>query len=180
MLIDSGAFDQYVDDTLIPGIRDMMSNYREVTSSRVIATAGNFELRPTATGDVTCEVKRSDGSKQTATLPIALVPGMGRHLFSSGLAKEKGISTILTADPHLRAGKVKFPLRQDGRLSKLDLKILPRNPSGDQVATTTTTTRITEMVDIGYQSPGQSQKTERDKPATDISSRAAFSACCCT
>ena len=117
MMVDSGASDHYVDDKLVPWIKSKMINLQEINPAREITTAGMHMLYGTATGDIVCKVTDSDGKERTANIPIVIVPGIGKHLFSSGSAKSRGIKTIIGDSPRLEKDNMHFPLREDGRLS---------------------------------------------------------------
>jgi len=132
MMVDSGASDHYVDDKLVPWIKSKMINLQEINPAREITTAGMHTLYGTATGDIVCKVADSDGKERTANIPIVIVPGIGKHLFSSGSAKSRGIKTVIGDSPRLEKDNMHFPLREDGRLFKIDLKILPRRASSQQ------------------------------------------------
>ena len=74
----------------------MVGNYRKLVPVREITTAGLHKLQGTATGDIRVEVTNSDGGIETARLPITIVHGIGRHLFSTGTALKKGIKTVIS------------------------------------------------------------------------------------
>ncbi len=144
MMVDSGASDHYVDDKLVPWIKSKMINLQEINPAREITTAGMHTLYGTATGDIACEVTESNGEVHTARIPIVIVPGIGKHLFSSGSAKSRGIKTVIGDSPRLEKDNVHFPLREDGRLFKIDLKVLPRRASSQQQLALATSVEDTE------------------------------------
>ena len=132
MMVDSGASDHYVDDKLVPGIKSKMINLQEINPAREITTAGMHTLYGTATGDIVCEIADNNGEVHRAHIPIVIVPGIGKHLFSSGSAKSRGIKTVIGDSPRLEKDNMHFPLREHGRLFKIDLKILPRKALSQQ------------------------------------------------
>ena len=64
-----------------------------------------------------------------ASLPLTIVPGIGRNPFSPGAAQRKGNTTIISDNARLKNGNVNFPLRRDGQLRTLDLERLPMQTS---------------------------------------------------
>ena len=144
MMVDSGASDHYVDDKLVPWIKSKMINLQEINPAREITTAGMHTLYGTATGDVVCKAADSDGKERTANVPIVIVPGIGKHLFSSGSAKSRGSKTVIGDSPRLEKDNTHFPRREDGRLFKIDLKILPRRASSQQQLALATSVEDTE------------------------------------
>jgi len=109
-----------------------MINLRKINPAREITMGGMHSLYGTATGDIVCQVQDSNGKEHTAHIPIVLVPGIGKHLFSSGSAKSRGIKTIIDDSPRLEKSNIHFPMREDGRLFKIDMKVLPWKASSQQ------------------------------------------------
>lgn len=132
MMADSGATDNFVDKELVPGIRGKMTDFSPIIPPREITTAGLHTVYGTAKGNIVFEATNSNGENQVASIPIMLVPGIGRHLCSSGSAEERGIDTYPTSPPRLEMGNRRFPLRKEGRLYKFDFKILPPRKSAPQ------------------------------------------------
>ena len=178
MMVDSGASDHYVDDKLVPWIKSKMINLQEINPAREITTAGMHTLYGTATGDIVCKVADSDGKERTANIPIVIVPGIGKHLFSSGSAKSRGIKTVIGDSPRLEKDNMHFPLREDGRLFKIDLKILPRRASSQQQLALATSVEDTEEWHrrLGHLNEA-SMKILRSKPGSGIKFQEALKPC---
>ena len=123
MGFDSGASDHYVDGKLVKGIEQLMFDYQEFDSPRTITTAGLHTLLGTATEKFRSKVTDSNGQTRMATLPITIVPGIGRNLLSSGAAQTKGITTMISDNARLEKGNINFPLRRHGQLFTLDLEL---------------------------------------------------------
>ena len=123
VVVDSGASDHYVDDKLVKGIQQLMFDHQEFGTPRTITTAGLHTLLGAATGEVRSKVTDSNGQTRMATLPITIVPGIGRNLLSSGAAQTKGITTMISDNARLEKGNINFPLRRHGQLFTLDLEL---------------------------------------------------------
>ncbi len=178
MMVDSGASDHYVDDKLVPWIRSKMVHLRQINPAREITTAGMHTLYGTATGDIVCQVADSNGKMHTAHIPIVIVPGIGKHLFSSGSAKSRGINTVIGNSPRLEKDDIYFPLREDGRLFKIDMKILPRKTSSEQQLALATNNEDTEKWHrrLGHLNEA-SMKTLRSKPGSGVKFQDALKPC---
>ncbi|CAN0560803.1 unnamed protein product, partial [Laminaria digitata] len=95
MLVDSGASDHLVDGELIPGLRQGMTEYQKLDQPKPIETTGNMKVFATATGHVCGHIINQSGQPIPVRIFVLIVPGMGRHLFSSARAMKSGVSTIL-------------------------------------------------------------------------------------
>ena len=103
MLVDSGASDHFVDSELIRGLQQGMVEYRKLEQPKPIETAGNKQVFATATGKICGHIINKSGPPIPVRIFVMIVPGMGRHLFSSARAMKSGVSTILeTGNPHLQ------------------------------------------------------------------------------
>ena len=80
IFVDCGASEHYFDD--IPGLRGRLSDYEVLEDSRKINTARKHQLEGEATGVITGTITGKAGVKQSLKIPIVLVPGLGRNLFS--------------------------------------------------------------------------------------------------
>ena len=169
MLVDTGASDHYIDDKLAPGIKDMMSDYRPVIGTREITGIGQHTLYGTHTGTVNCQIVDSSGKKQFGKFPITLVPGLGKHLLSSGAAKEKGFHTLIKDPPTLEKGELSFPLRQVGTLFEIDIKLLPQKKTSQQESASLAAGEDTQKWHrrLGHLNEA-SMKTLRDTPGSGV------------
>ena len=113
MLVDSGATEHFLDDELIPGLKQLMQDYNLLEEPKKIVTAGNQVLLGTATGILPCVITDQNGSTHQVGFPSLIVSGLGRHLFSSSAAAARGTSTIIEAGhPRLTRGDIIVPLQQ--------------------------------------------------------------------
>ena len=72
-----------------------MLEYSSINSPIEITAAGNNVLRGTTQGILQVLVRGTDDVLRTVKLPIVLVPGLKRNLFSSSAASQKGVKTII-------------------------------------------------------------------------------------
>ena len=177
MVVDSGASDHYVDGKLVNGIKQLMFDYQEFDSPRTITTAGLHTLLGTATEKFRSKVTDSNGQTRMATLPITIVPRIGRNLFSSGAAQGEGITTITSDNARLEKGNVNSPLRRDGQLFTLELELLPMQTS----ESTPSALIATNKADTWHRRLGHlnesSMKTLRDQQDSEVSFEGNISPC---
>ena len=103
MLVDGGASDHFVDDELVPGLRQCMTEYEKLDQPKPIETAGNKKVFTTATGTIRGHIINHSGQPIPVRIFVLIIPGMGCHLFSSARAMKSGVSTILeTGNPRLQ------------------------------------------------------------------------------
>lgn len=81
MLVDSGAFANFIDSYLLPGLQRLARDCRELQPCMTITTVVNHELCGTATGVFVFRWLILMASLATSVGPT-LVTGLGRHLFS--------------------------------------------------------------------------------------------------
>ena len=105
LLVHSGSPDHYFDHTIIPGPGNLMFDVEMLETPRKISTAGSNTLLGTRTGALPGTVVDKDGRRHSVKIPGAIVSGVGRHLFSSKKAVEKGTFTIIDSDLPPAAGQ---------------------------------------------------------------------------
>ena len=86
MLVDSGSSKYFVDPKLVHGVESTME----------IKAAGHNTLFGIAQGTLLVEVRGTQDIFRTVKLPIVLVPGLGRIFFSTAMAAQKGVKTVIT------------------------------------------------------------------------------------
>ncbi len=167
MVVDSGASSHYVDDKIIKGIKNHMFEYKILEKPSIITTAGMHRLRGSATGKLRVKVTDHNGEKKSVILPVTIVSGIGRNLFSSVTAHDKGFKTIISDNSRIENSIYKFPLRKNGQLFMIDMEIQehPRTKSGD-------TALLTSQTNLWHQRLGHinegSMKQLRDLPGTGV------------
>ena len=113
MLVDSGASENYLDSDMIPGLANMLWNYKVLVAPKEIVTAGNHTLLGTHTGTLQGTVTDDSAHRHRVKLPCVLVPGLGRHIFSTMDASRRGVVTTIEAGRHrLIKGNTTLPLQQ--------------------------------------------------------------------
>ncbi len=113
MLVDSGATEHFVDDQLIPELKEKMLNYTVLSTPKKIRAAGKHILLGTVTGILIGSITDKTGKKHEVGFPSVIVSGLGRHLFSSSDAASRGISTVIEpGNPHLKRNNIVVPLQQ--------------------------------------------------------------------
>ena len=176
MVVDSGASSHYVDDKIITGIKTKMFEYKTLKTPSIITTAGMHRLHGTATGKLRVNVTDSFGEKQTVILPVTIVSGIGRNLFSSVAAHSRGFKTIISNDSRIENSTYKFPLRKHGQLFMIDMEILERPQTNINH-----TALLSSQTNIWHQRLGHinevSMKTLRDLPGTGVSFKDPLTPC---
>lgn len=115
VLVDSNAAEYFLDDELIPDLRDRLMNPTRLNVLEVIITAGDREMLGALTGTMHGSITDQGGKPHRAHFPRTIVPGLGRRTFSSSTAVERGITittTLEAGDPHLRKGNIVVQLGQ--------------------------------------------------------------------
>ncbi|CAN0458149.1 unnamed protein product, partial [Ascophyllum nodosum] len=125
MLVDSGSSKHFVDPELVHRVGSRMQNYTNISPPMEIKAAGHNTLLGIAQGTLLVVVVRdTQGICRTVKLPIVLVPGLGRNLFSTAMAAQTGVKTIITkAGSIVDLGLFSIQLSRSDNLDHLDLAI---------------------------------------------------------
>lgn len=154
LLVDTGATETMLDDRLIPRLKEIMREYKQLVKPKAITVAGDHELKGTATGVVHCTVKDSRGEQQDVRLRGLIVPGLGRNIFSPTALMKKGVRLIVEAgNPHLAVGDYIIPLKQNPRdmgMCSLDIEFQAASREG---ATSTMPTQHALTEDRAFGKP---------------------------
>ena len=86
MTADSGASNHFIDNRCLPGIEQRMLNYVHLEPPVVINDAGGHRLSGFGKGILIVKVQDQQGIKHPVQIPVTIVPGLGRHLFSGRTA----------------------------------------------------------------------------------------------
>ena len=146
MTADGGAFIHFIDNQLLPGIELKMNHYVHLNPPATINVAGNHRLYGVGQGILVVQMLHHLGSKHSVQLhhlgsqhsvqlPVTIVPGLGRHLFSEGPAAIKGVNMIIAKNSYLDVGVFTVPLRKDSHCSTLD----HLDPTTDAISRTSET-----------------------------------------
>ena len=126
LLVDSGSlkYFYFIDPALIPGVESRMQEYTRIEPPIKITAAGNNVLRGAAQGILLVVVRGTDDGVRTVQLPVVLVPGLKRNLFSSSAAAKKGVRTIIEQKgSSLDLGAFNVQLTRSSSMEYLDLTI---------------------------------------------------------
>ena len=137
LLVDSGASESFLDDELIPGLKERMREFKELSTPKEITTAGKHTIYGVGTGIISFTIRDSRDS-HGAQLPVNLralvVPGLGRNIFAPTAELKNGVRLVLeVGNPHLTIGGIIIPLKQDLRdqgMGSLDI-MLQRHPQDE-------------------------------------------------
>ena len=97
MPVDSGSSEHFADPKLIRRIEfRIMQDCTEINPPMETKAAGHNTLFGPAQGILLVVVRDAQDVCRTVKLPIVLVPGLGRNLFSTAMAAPQGANTIFT------------------------------------------------------------------------------------
>ena len=89
--------------------------YVRLVEPREITTAGNYRLKGVATGVISGYIIDQTGVRQLVRLPVVVVPGIGRNLFSVPSATEQGATTMFALEEsRIETKDFTIPLQQVG------------------------------------------------------------------
>ena len=124
MLVDSGSSKHFVDPKLVHRVESIMQGYTQISPPMETKAAGHNTLFGIAQGSLLVVVRYTQDVCRTVKLPIVLVPGLGRNLFSTAMAVKKGVKTVFTkADSIVDLGLFSIQLTRSDNLDHLDLAI---------------------------------------------------------
>ena len=96
-----------------------MNHYVQLDHPVTINVAGNPRLYGVGQGVLFVQVLDHLSSKHSVQLPVTVVPGLDRHLFSGASAAARGVNMIVTTKSYLDMGAFAIPLRNDSHCSSL-------------------------------------------------------------
>ena len=96
LLVDSGSSKHFVDPKLVHRVESRMQDYTRISPPMEIKVAGDNTLLGIAQGTLLVVVRDTQDICGTVKLPIVLVPGLGRNLFSTAMAAQNGVKIIIT------------------------------------------------------------------------------------
>lgn len=89
MTADSSASSHLIDKQLLPGIEHKMLSYVHLNPAVTINVARGHRLSSVGRGILMVRVEYQQGVNHDVQLPVTIVPGLGRHLFSGVTATAK-------------------------------------------------------------------------------------------
>ena len=137
MLVDSGSSKYFVDPKLIHRVESRMQVYTPIDPPMETKAAGHNTLFGIAQGTLLVVVRDTQDICRTVKLPIVLVPGLGRNLFSTAMAAQKGVKTIITkAGSIVDLGLFSIQLTRSDNLDYLKLAISKESKRTDSASCT--------------------------------------------
>ena len=116
LLVDSGASESFLDDELIPGLKERMREFKEILTPKEITTARKHTIYKVGTDTISFTIRDSHGAQLPVNLRALVVPGLGRNIFALTAELKNGVRFVLEAgNPHLTFGSIIIPLKQDPR-----------------------------------------------------------------
>ena len=119
MTADSGASSRFIDNQLLPGIEHKMNHYVQLDPPVIINVAGNHRLYGVGQGILVVQMLDHIGSKHSVQLPVTIVSGLDRYLFSGGSAAARGVTMIIATQSYLHMGAFAIPSRKDSHCPSL-------------------------------------------------------------
>ncbi|CAN0453119.1 unnamed protein product [Discosporangium mesarthrocarpum] len=124
LMVDSGCTDHMLDlELFTQDIDNVLANYIMLKTPRSVPGIGHTTTHVTGQGTLPFYISDSTGTETLAKINVLLVPSLGRNLFSTASARERGADTIFTSTPHLRLGDKQFPIRTANSLYYLDVRL---------------------------------------------------------
>ena len=124
MLVDSESSKRFIDPKLVHRVESRMQVYTPIDPSMEIKAAGHNTLFGIAQGTLLVVACDTQDICRTVKLPIVVVPGLGRNLFSTAMAAQKGVKTIITkAGSIVDLGLFSIQLTRSDTRDHLDLAI---------------------------------------------------------
>ena len=96
MLVDSGSSKHFDDPNVIHRVESRMQDYTEKNPPMKIKATGHNTPFGTAHDILLVAVHDTQDICRAVKLPIVLVSGLGRNIFSTALAAQKGVNIIFT------------------------------------------------------------------------------------
>ena len=128
MTADSRASSHFINNQLLPGIQHKMNHDVQLDPPVIINVAGNHRLYGVCQGVLVVLVLDHIGSKHSVQLPVTIVPGLGRHIFSRGSAAARGVTMIIATQSYLDMGAFAIPLCKDSHCPSLYHLIISTSP----------------------------------------------------
>ena len=134
LLVESGASESFLDDELIPGLKERVRELKELPTPKEITTAGKHTTYGVGTGIIAFTIRDSHGAQLPVNLRALVVPGLGRNIFTPTAELKNGVRFVLeVGNPHLTIGGIIISLKQDPRdqwMCTLDI-MFQRNPQDE-------------------------------------------------
>ena len=111
MLADRGASEHFLDDDLVPRMKNQMKDYTSLNVRETIVATGNRTLHGTATGTLHGTIVDQISKTRRVWFLSLIVSGLGHRVYSSSVTVQKRVTTILEeGKPHRRKNGAVVPL----------------------------------------------------------------------
>ena len=80
LLVDSGASESFLDDELIPCLKENMQEFKELSTPKETTTAGKHTIYGVGTGIISFTIRDSHGTQLPVNLRALVVPSLGRNI----------------------------------------------------------------------------------------------------
>ena len=112
LLVDSGASESFLDDELIPGLKERMREFKGLSTPKEITTAGKHTIYGVGTGIISFTIRDSHGAQLPVTPRALVVQGLGRNTFAPTAELKNGVRSILeVGNSHLTIEGVTISLK---------------------------------------------------------------------
>ena len=119
MTAGSGGSNHFIINQLLPDIELRINHFVHLNPPVTIKVAGSHRNSGVGEGVVVVQVLGHLDSKQSGQLPVTIVPGLARHLFSGRSAATKEVNMVISNNSNLDMGAFTVPLRRDSHCSLL-------------------------------------------------------------
>ena len=82
LLVDSGVSESFLDGELIPGLKERMREFKELSTPKEITTAGKHTVYGVGTSIISFTICDSHGAQIPVNFRALVVPGLGRNIFA--------------------------------------------------------------------------------------------------
>ena len=107
LLIDSGASESFLDYELIPGLKERMREFNELSTLKEITTIAKHTTCGVGTGSISFAIRDSHGAQLQVNPRALIVPGLGRNIFAPTTEVKNGVRFVLeVGNPHLTISEV--------------------------------------------------------------------------
>ena len=91
LLVDSGASESFLDDELIPGLKERVREFKDLSTLKEVTTAGKRAIYGVGTGIISFTIHGSHGAQLPVNLRTLAVPDLGRNIFAPTAELKNGV-----------------------------------------------------------------------------------------
>lgn len=94
-LVDSGTTEHFVDDKLVPGLKERVKDRALLDAPKIFMVAGNRDLHGAATGILHDSMVDQTGKMYRERVSSLIVSGLGRYVSSSTVAMKRSVAKVV-------------------------------------------------------------------------------------